>query len=61
MAVTVHRDTHELEFTWTAPGDDYDKGNTEKLDHFGNWNKILIFVSALVYLIKNIYLDILIS
>lgn len=29
MAVTVHRDTHELEFTWTAPGDDYDKGNTE--------------------------------
>jgi hypothetical protein len=26
MAVNVYRDTHELEFTWTAPGDDYDHG-----------------------------------
>jgi len=26
MAINVHRETHELEFTWTAPGEDYDHG-----------------------------------
>jgi hypothetical protein len=28
LAVSVHRETHELEFSWTAPGDDYDHGQS---------------------------------
>lgn len=26
LVVNLHQETHEVEFQWTAPGDDYDKG-----------------------------------